>query len=379
MTLAAIVDYQYNTNVFDVQSGYSVPGLTSSTKLGDSILTYTGAYDIRYQWQQQLFFADLSGSEIRYDYFSELDHPEYSLDAGWSGKFGDFLDGFDGNAEVLRHHTMIPFLDFVPGAVSGSVSPLSVSTEEREQGGLGLQVQTRWRIEGSAYTRDVTWPLPGEPNLKLNESEGQLAVKYLGTAALTSGVSVAYISGNYSGASDPSLNPPYEQKTAALGAVYAGGRSNFTGQIGYSSRTSSGIDSAINDVSGVTGSLNYTNQLTGKTSVIWTAARLINSYITESGSEIDTTTGLTLRWQATYKIGANLGYSYIYSQFPDQGTNGSTRLDHVQLATLRIGYDVLRWLSIKPYASYQLRQSNLAGANFNASVVGVDLTAQWQK
>jgi hypothetical protein len=376
MTLAATGEYQYNSNVFDLQPGFTVLGLPANSRLYDTTYTFTAAYDIKYQWQQQTVFADLAGSDILYDYYTQLNHHEYRVDAGWSGKVGDVVDG---NFAVIRDQSMISFQELNLGIVR-SQSTLSLSTEQREQGGLGVQVLPRWRIEGSAYSREVTWPLPGEPNLKLDESEGQVAIKYLGTAALTSGAGVAYLSGNYTGASIPALNPPYQQRTASLVANYMGGRSNFVGQVGYSSRTSSGIDSAINNISGVTGSLSYDNQLTAKTSVAVVTARLINSNITNSGSEIDNTAALTLHWQPTFKTGASVGYNYTYSQFPAQGNPpGSNRLDHLQLAILRLDYEALRWLAIKPYASYQLRRSNLIGGDFDASIYGVDLKVQWQK
>ena len=83
-----------------------------------------------------------------------------------------------------------------------------------------------------------------------------------------------------------------------------------------------------------------------------------------------------MNWQATYKIGVVLTYSYTYRQLPGQGDApvGGERLDHLQLASLNVDYEPLDWLSLKPFVNYQLRGSNYIGANFNATVVGVNFT-----
>jgi hypothetical protein len=376
MTLGATGEYQYNSNLLDLQSGLTDPGVPASAPRGDSVYDATAAYGLKYRWSQQTAFVDLSGSEYRYNYYSQLNHSEYSVDAGWTGKF---MDDFDGNFEVLRDRRIVPFLYEI-----GVGSALLVSTEQREQGGLGWQFTPRWRIEGSAYGRDVTWPQPGDLGLKVDESEGQVALKYLGTAALTSGASFTYISGHYGDslgdAPDSLVNPPYRQEAESLLANYMGAHSTFMGQLGYTRRTSPGQFSLVNSASGVTGSLAYSNQLTGKTSFNATVARLITAYVTNTGSEIDDVAALNVLWQATYKTGVTLGYAYTYSSYPGQGNNppGSTRLDHYQTAQLQVTYQAQRWLVIKPFCSRQLRRSNLFGASFDGTAVGVDLTVQWQ-
>ena len=73
------------------------------------------------------------------------------------------------------------------------------------------------------------------------------------------------------------------------------------------------------------------------------------------------------------------GYSYTQSQFP--GTPETTpagtpviidRLDHYQNATLELTYQVLHWLSIRPYARYQARHSNDYIDVFDSNIVGIE-------
>jgi hypothetical protein len=371
MTAAGTGEYQYDSNLFDLQSGTRTFGVPASAPLGDSIYDINGTYGVKYRWSQQTAFADLSASEYRYNYYSELDHTEYRFDVGWNGKFAD---DFDGNLEALRDRSIVPFLYEV-----GVGSVLLITTEQREQGGVGWQFMPRWRIEGTGYTRNVSWPQPGDPGLKLNESQGELALKYLGTAALTSGASYTYLSGNYRDPLGLQLNPSYRQQTESLVANYMGARSSLNGQVGYTRRTSPGALSKINSISGLTGSLAYSNQLTGKTSLNATVSRLINAYITDTGSEVDDVGSLNVLWQATYKTGVTLGYTYTYSNFPGQGNNGGTRIDHLQTVQLRATYQPQRWLEVKPFFTYQVRDSDLNAAKFSGTIVGVDVTVQWQR
>ena len=371
MTLAAIGQYEYNSNVFDLAPGATYVGLGPQPRRFDTDFKYGGFYDIKDQLSQQTLFADLDYYQYNYDYYTDLDHHEYRLDGGWNGTFASI---WNGNFEVVRSYSMIPFLDvFEP--------TLQISTEQRELGGLGLQFLPSWRIEGSGYTRDTTWPQPGEPNLALHESEGQTALKYVGTAGWTSGLSGTYVSGYYTGSAEPALNPSYRQVSGALVANYMSARSSLLGNIGYTDRSSPGAGAALNDISGLTGVLDYKNQVTGKSSVEVSLQRLINSYITNLGSEIDNVAALTLNWQATYKLDVAVLYSWDYAQFPGQGDNppGSDRIDHVQNAGFRITYQALRWLVIKPYANYLTRSSNLTDASFDAAVAGINVTVQWQR
>jgi hypothetical protein len=147
--------------------------------------------------------------------------------------------------------------------------------------------------------------------------------------------------------------------------------------VGYTRRTS---PDAIDAISGITGALDYKNQLTGKTSVDLTLSRQINAYVANGGSVISDVAGLNVNWQATYKINVIAGYNWTYYDLPGQGNNpvGSDRHDYLQYASLVVDYAVLRWLELKPYANVLTRRSNLIGGDFNATVYGIFVTLNWQ-
>jgi hypothetical protein len=375
LTASAGADYSYNSNVFYVQSGYPVPGLNPASGYGDTYTSYSAEFAFSYQSAQQKLHADVAGSDFRYQKFTQLNRQEYKLDAGWTGTF---WSAWNGNLDVLRDRTMVPFLYLTQTTLS--TTTLSLTTLQREQAGLGVQFLPRWRAEASGYSSDTDWPLPGDPNLRLRESEGEALLKYLGTAAVTSGLRVAYTTGTYTGSTNQELNTSYRQWSAGIVADYASGHSSLAANLSYSDRTSPGQQGALNTLSGGTSALSYTNQITGKTSLSVNLTRVFNAYITNQGSSKDNIASVTLDWKASYRIHVKTSYAYDYAQFPGQGNNpiGSDRLDHLQTATLEVDYEPRAWLSIKPYAKYQKRASNLIGGNFDASIYGVTLTLTLQ-
>lgn len=358
--------YEYDSNVFDLQNGFPVPG-TSDFQKSDTLYTYGAAVDVNYLWDRQQLFVTLSDNEFRYDRFTQLNHNEYILDGGLNWKLGSLLSG---TLEALRNRTMIAFTNV-------ENSQFGLQTEQRESGKIDYAFLPDWRIEGRGTYRTVGQVFLDLPDVNLDESSGTLEFDYVGRAGLTAGLSGGYTNGDYTGSS-AALNPSYRQTSVALTGIYEPtGRSKFNGAVGYSDRKST---SALNSISGFTGELDYKNQLTGKTSVQAQISRGIVSYVASSSSEIDTSAAASLHWQTTYKLGVVGSYSWTNRNLPGQGNAplGSNRDDHLQYATINLDYEVLRWLSIKPYINYQIRKSDYIGANFNASIVGISFTGIWE-
>jgi len=354
--------YQYLSNVFDLQNGFAAPGANGNQK-SDSLYTYGAGLNVFDTFDQQRLYLKLSDTEYTYNHFTDLNHNEYATDLGLDWKLGRL---FDGNFDVQRNHQMVAFTNVIN-------AQYELLTDQREAGLIGFNFTPDWRLEASGFYHELDQTYLGQAPLDLQEYQEQLALKYVALAGLTSGVSAAYDTGNYVGAG-AAYNPNYHQTTVNVVATYVPtGRSTFNGAVGYSDRSSG---SAIDTITGVTGSLDYKNQLTGKTSVDFQLSRLINSFVADLGSEIDSVAALNVNWQATYKIGVVLGYSYTYRQLPGQGNApfGSDRLDHLEMATLNVDYEPLDWLSLKPFVNYQVRGSNYIGANFNATVVGINFT-----
>ncbi len=357
----AAAQYESNSNVFDLNSGYTQPGIDQSRR-SDTLLSYAALFNVDYSWSRQDFYASASTTKYDYQHFSQLDHDEYKFDGGMNWKFGPIVAG---KLDVTRNHTMVPFFD-----LNGTT--LSLQTEQRELAEIGLTMTRRWRIEASGYHTTLDEPLPQAPELRLTESSGTAALNYLGTTGFTTGVYTSYASGHFDGTGS-TLNPSYHETSEGLQTKLQLARSSLEGNVGYSRRSSiTGTD----DSSGFTGNVTAKYQLTPKTSIGATFVRAINSFLLNAGSEIDTSTGVAIDWRATYKTAVSLGYTFTYREFPGQGNNpvGSLRADIQQYASFGINYQPARWLVIKPYANVQTRHSNYLGGDFSATVFGVYVT-----
>ena len=363
LAATANADYEYNSNVFDLPSGAANGALSGA----DRYLIYGVQASLEELLSQQDFFLRASDNEYRYDHFSGLDHNEYRVDGGWNWKFGD---QWSGVLEVLRSYSMVPFAEL-------EQTVLSMQTEQRESARISYLFQPHWRLDFNGYTHTALEPLVTASNLKLTESEGDMTLEYLGISHLSGGVNAGYLSGAYSDVSAAQFAPDYHQVYGGLVANYeVSGHSNLGAQIGYSDRVS---QAAVNSVSGYTGEIIYRNQITGKTSLSVSASRLINVYLANAGSEIDTVGNVNVTWQATIKTGFTLGYQYTYRDMPDQGEGlGVTRIDHEQDISVNVQWQPRQWLTIRPYADIQVRHSDLVGARYNASIYGLKASLQLQ-
>jgi Putative beta-barrel porin 2 len=368
---SATAQFESDSNVFSLDSGASQTSPNGSVP-SDTFYSYGAKLDGKYLWGLQTLTASLGATEYNYQRFTQLDHNAYTVNGGWQWKANSILDG---TLDVARERSMVQFQDLRIDETS-----LSVQTVQRESGKFNLKATSHWQIQGSAYTTDLEEPNQGAPDLKLTESGATLGLRYLGFTGFTSGVTGGYLTGSYhggitTGTTGTSLNPSYRQYSEGLTATYQSVRSTFDGQIGYSRRTST---AGTDDTGGLTGSFSLTEKLTSKTSFQLSLARAIDNYVANSGSEIDTSAAGSVNWQATYKLGVSLGYTFSHANYPAQGTEFSVsdRVDHAQYATFSLNYQPRRWLLIKPYANYATRTSNVSGGDYNATSIGVSVTVQ---
>lgn len=356
--------FESNSNVFDINTGAPLPVSLASTAKSDTYYAYGARFDLDYLLGRQRFFASAGTTEFNYQRHTQLDHDDYRLDAGLDWTLTSLLNG---KIDVTRTRAMVPFDDL-------RGTSLSLETMQREEAEADYTITPEWRLEGSGYRSKLDEPLPDTPDLSLAETSGKVTLRYLGITRFTAGGFVGYTSGSYEGTVG-TINPDYHQEVAGITTTFRSPRTLYEGQLGYSRRNST---DGTDNTSGVTGQLRFRRQLTEKTSATFEVGRSIQSYLLNTGSEIDSSAGVSAEWQATYKLAVTLGYTYTYRDYPGQGNNpvGSERVDIQSVALLRIEYRPRPWLIIKPYANLQWRISNYIGGEFNATIFGVSFTVQ---
>jgi hypothetical protein len=361
--------YEYNSDVFQVPSSASLPAPLTGAKLGDSYLSEAGQLAAAYVASHQQLYLTLNGDRVQYDRFTGLNHTDYTAEGGWDWKVGSIWDGF---LDVSRIRSMVSFYNLIG-------SNLVLQTEQREVGKVRLQFLPDWRTAVTGMTRTVDQPQVNEPNLSVKETSGRWDLEYVGTAGVTAGVTGSYLHGSFSG-TQGLFAPTYRQRSGGLTVTDDfSGRSTLRGEVGYTKRTS---DAGGDNISGLTGDVDYRINLTGKTTAEFELSRLINVFLATTDAEIDNVAALRLNWQATNKIAVNLQYNYTHRNLPDQGTNppGSDRTDSINLGQITVTYRALSWLVLQPYFQYQSLASGTApGNDFNAKSYGVQFTLQWQE
>lgn len=368
--VSATAEFQSNSNVFDLTRGQAPPVYTGETRRSDTYYSYGAQLEGRYDWSRQEFFAKVNMSRYSYQRFTRLNHNSYGVDTGWNWKLGDALDG---KLEVTRTRSMVPFYNLL-----GAPPELTIATDQRETAQVGLKLNSRWKIVSEAYASRADQPVAAAPNLRVYENGVKSELDYLGVAGITSGLMAGYLAGEYLGSqgSQYQLDPTYNQRTAGMVAKYERARSALNGQAGYTRRASG---TTSNSTSGFTGLLEFTYQLTPRTRIKAKADRAINNYVLNQSAEIDTDLGANILWQATYKTGVSLGYTFSYRDFPRQGNDpvGSLRVDIQEAVTLNIDYQPRKWLLIRPYANVQTRRSTYVGGHYSSNVYGIDVTVRF--
>jgi hypothetical protein len=365
LTPYAAEEIERNTNIFDLPKSGGTPVGRNGPTFADTFFDTRAGIEGTYLLDNQKFFGTAEFRHFNYDNFTDLNHNEELFDGGVNWKLARNVDGL---FEYRHEQRIVQFQDLAASTT------LILETENNVTASVNVNLTPEWRLESLARDHHLSSPRNDVPGLSLHEDSIREGLKYLGVANLAAGVEAEYLDGKYN--HDPlALNPNYHQITAAFAATYViSGLTNFTGDLGYSRRA----DPSNSGLSGVTGSIVYRHSMTGKTSVNVQVSRALNTYVTTGGNEIDTSAGATVNYQATYKILVRAGYSYTDSKFPGTPNGAATidRADHLQFATLDLTYQVLHWLSIRPYARYQARHSNLETFTFDGNVIGVELLAK---
>jgi hypothetical protein len=356
---------EHNSDVFDLNKSGPQPVGSGGPSFADTLFDTRAGVDATYQLDRQKFFGTAEFRKFNYDNFTLLNHDEVLLDGGLNWKLAHT---FDGTFEYRHERRMVQFLDLA------AATQLTLETEHVATAGVNVNLTPEWRLESRLRDRLLESPRTDTPGLSLHEDSLHEGLRYLGVSNLSAGVDAEYLSGRYD--HDPvALTPDYHQTTLQFASNYVvSGFTNFTGDVGYTKRT----DPTNAGLAAITGSIGYQHTITGKTQMNLQLSRAVNSYLTTTGNELDTTASASLLYQATYKIAVKTGYSYTDSKYPETPVGGILidRVDHFQVANAEMDYQALRWLSVRAYLRYQTRGSNEQTYSFNGTIVGIELLAK---
>ena len=360
------IRYEYNSNIFAVPPDDPLLIAQGDLTRGDTIVTYIGGAALNGAWGLQKLTATIEGREIYYNHYTRLNHSEYLGDVDFHWTLDSALDG---NFDVRRDHSMAAFMN-------RESTELEVDTSQDATANLNFKFLSDFRLEAGILNHNAETPLPGFPNADILENTERLALRYLGVSNLSYGIEVSRLEGRFNASVDPSK---YTQDNGDFVFSYgAGSFSKLNGSIGYSSRKDDATDSTT---SGITGSVGFSRQLTGKTSITGEVRRAINIYVVGGGTEIDTSANLGAIWAATSHITVTANVAHIHSAYGQQAASDpddAGRSDQYSAVNLSVSYQILRWLSVRPYGRYENRHSNRGEFTYDGSVIGIELHGQYQ-
>jgi putative beta-barrel porin BBP2 len=360
------IRYEHNSNIFAVPADAPLLVAQGDLTRADSIGTYVAGGSLLGIWGQQKLTAKIEGREVQFSHYSRLNHSEYlgDVDLHWT-----LNSRLDGNVDVRRDHSMALFM-------SRESTQLEVDTSQDATANANLKFAADFRLEAGILNHRGETPLPGFPSANILENTERLAVRYLGASALSYGFEFSQLNGKFSSSVLPST---YRQNNADLVFTYGvGSLSKLNGSIGYSNRKEDATGASI---SGLTGSIGLSRQLTGKTAITAEVRRAINVYVVGGGTEIDTSATLGANWSATAHITVTASASHTHSAYGQQSAASlidSGRTDDYTSVNFSLDYQILRWLFLRPYGRYETRHSNKAEFTYDGSIVGIELRGRYE-
>jgi hypothetical protein len=313
-----------------------------------------------YNLSLQQLYATLEVRHFDYERFTSLSHYEYLVHSGIKWRLSYILDGA---VDYRRERTMVPFVQFTG-------TQLFIQLQNIATASFNYELTPIWQLQTRIVQNDLDSPRPGYSDLSVTEQSIREGLRFAGLARVSAGLDATFLRGHFSG-DEGALSPHYSQIALEGVAKYSGGHSSLDAALGYTRRNQQDARS----VGGITGLINFQSQLTAKSSLIVKASRAVNTYVTYGTTEIDSGVVLGSKWDATSKLRVTPAYQWVYSTFPSTQFSADLvdRVDHYQLATLSVAYQVLQWLSLQPYAKYQTRRSDVGINNFNQSIYGLRL------
>ena len=337
---------------------------SGDTQRDDQILRYIAGIEIKLPLASQRLRAVLEARRLDYSHFNRLDHDEHLVSAGLDWRLNRIIDGL---LDYRQERRMAAFSE-------RNSTSLAIEDERIASGSANLQVTPDWRLVGGLRSRQLDSPLPAFPEFSLQERTISAAVKYVGMDSLAAGLLAEYLDGEFEGVA---ATGQFDQQSLSLTAEYsASDLSRFGAELGYTQRQEAAAGS--DKQAEVTGAISYRRELSGKTTADARVFRRVRSFVGAASSVVETGAGVGLAWQPTDRISLLAAYQMSQGSFQDASAAGNGRRDDDELASLKLTYQVLPSLALRPYAEYRSRDSSTGFDSFDTKIVGIELRLRFE-
>jgi hypothetical protein len=376
----ASVNVNHNNNVFARPADQPPFAGTGNTDLGDTITQYRVGAIAEFSYAREKLSLTAEGSRFSFNRFDQLNHYESKFGGNLDWRLGTFLDG---DVQYSQNRLMGPLADTLS-------EQLEVQTEKLGSATVRLRITPQWRFDVKPVWHDMESPLPQYPEFGFKETRVSGTLNYLGINKLTAGLREDYLDGEFH---HILAATKYRQTTTELVANYNITKfSSFDAEAGYTRRSNSLVNPA--DGSGIgqpaaplvgtntafTGALGVRRQFSAKTSASLRALREIDSYVAGANPAVTTAGEATLQWEPDFRFSIVARYRLARQVIQGELVTSAftTRSDTARHAELAVEYHLFHWLTLRPYGLYDKRTSNFHNANYSATTVGFEVTAQPQ-
>jgi len=355
----------YDSNVFRVSDELDPNVVLGEPYESDMILGYGVGARLNLPVSRQLFRADASVTQYRYERFDQLDFTGYAVSGSWDWRAGDDWFGqlaFDTQRERQPYSSAV------------RISTPFLLDSYRGRADARYALTPRWELEAGIGYYSYRYPTPALKVGDFSSWTQELAANYKSPQGNSTGARLRYEEGEWPNrpASTALLfDNQYSQTT--LSAVInwqLTGRSQLSGDIGYTRRTHP--TASDRDFAGLSGLLNYDYLVSGKLTIRATAFQTIGpiedvvaSYVRQRG------VGITPSYQLTSKttLQLNAGWRRDYYLGNSLGVGDPQRQDIIWSIGPAAASQLTRLFSVSTGLRYEQRRSNVPYGDYT------DLTA----
>ena len=305
----------HDTNLYRIGGGQA---LTAGLAKSDTVYTTTLFGGLNQPIGRQRVYGQASLRANKYQSNDHLDNNGYALNLGldWST-----VERLQGNVFVSANQSLVQFSD---GNGLSLGNRRNVSRSEQLGGTVRLGVVTRFTIEGGLNYRRQSYSAPEWDRQEFNETSGSLGLRWRPSDLLSAGVALRLTRAHYprftqlaGGAFD---DDTLKREDIDFTAQWQpSGNSNLSARLSPTRTRYSKLAGA--NFSGLTGSLNWAWQPTGKLRINTTLSRdtgqsasATNLGVLGVGSTDYSRTTNALRiagdWEATSKVSVNASLRY---------------------------------------------------------------------
>jgi exopolysaccharide biosynthesis operon protein EpsL len=355
---------QHDSNPFRLSDSADAQALIGTPSRSDTIAVTTLGFKLNKPVGLQRFELDVNLEDHRYKRFTNLDFTGVNYAAAWRWSFTPALHGNLTSDRREYVDTTADLQNF--GQLNRRTARSTLLDAEYEVDGA-------WRVLGGVFDRVST--------SSQSTFEGDSKVRGLEVGArrvFSSGTSLAYRFRNGRGESSDiaqSFAPAgdFKDREHEVRLDWTpSGKTTVQARLAHFDRKHDAL--AARDFSGVVGQADVNWAVTGKTSVLWGAARELGSYQTDTSSYYQGYRFFVApTWKATEKIAVRLRYDHGVRDFrgPLLGVVAIDRKDTTRLASLALEWQAARALKLVGSVQRDKRTSNAPGVDYVSNSVGV--------